>query len=329
MISNRQEELLKLIIEEYIKTARPVSSKSLCETMNCSSATIRNEMATLEDMGLLEKTHTSSGRIPSEKGYRYYVDYIMKPREMNGEDMLKLQTIFHNQSLALDDAIIRSMEIISELTNYTSVVLGTSSKENRVTKIEVVPIDEVRFIAIVVTDKGHVEHRNMTVLETVSLEEVRQTVDLINKLIVGTPIDEVSSKLEYEVKPVIAKYVKQHEVLYNAFYNAFNDFAHETNIRVAGTKNILMQPEFDNAGKIREIVRKFEDKDIIQNIQETEEGIHIYIGSENEFDNDVTVIKTKYMVNGEEGTIALIGPKRMEYDRVISLLDYIKQNIEL
>lgn len=329
MMNERQAELLKLIIEDYIKTARPVSSKSLCETMNCSSATIRNEMATLEDFGFLEKTHTSSGRIPSEKGYRYYVDYMMKPREMNGEDMLKLQTIFHNQSLDLNDAIIRSMEIISELTSYTSIVLGSSSKENKINKVEVIPLNEFQFITIVVTDKGHVEHRNINIPSTVSVEEIRQTVELINKLIIGTPIDEVSSKLEFEVKPIIAKYVKQHEILYNAFFNAFSDFTKETNIKVTGTKNILMQPEFDNASKIREIMNKFEDHNMIDHIKEEESGINIYIGSENEFDDDVTVIKTKYSFGGEEGTIALIGPKRMEYDRVIALLDYIKQNIEI
>jgi len=327
MMNDRQIELLKLIIEDYIKTARPVSSKSLCEIMNCSSATIRNEMAILEDYGYLEKTHTSSGRVPSEKGYRYYVDYIMKPKEMNGEDMLKLQTIFHNQSLALNDAIIRSMEIISELTSYTSIVLGSSSKENKVTKVEVVPLSDFHFITIVVTDKGHVEHRTMNLPDTISVEEVRQTVELINKLIIGTPIDEVSSKLEFEVKPVIAKYVKQHEVLYNAFYSAFSDFTKEANVRVTGTKNILMQPEFDDASKIREIMNKFEDQSMINSIKEEDNGINIYIGSENEFDDDVTVIKTKYSLGGEEGTIALIGPKRMEYDRVIALLDYIKQNI--
>lgn len=326
-MNDRQTELLKLIIEDYIKTARPVSSKSLCEIMNCSSATIRNEMATLEDFGYLEKTHTSSGRVPSEKGYRYYVDYIMKPKEMNGEDMLKLQTIFHNHSLALNDAIIRSMEIISELTSYTSVVLGSSSKENKVTKVEVVPLSDCAFIAIIVTDKGHVEHRTMNLPDTISVEEVRQTVELINKLIIGTPIDEVSSKLEFEVKPVIAKYVKQHEVLYNAFYSAFSDFTKEANVRVTGTKNILMQPEFDDATKIREIMNKFEDQSMIDHIKEEDNGINIYIGSENEFDDDVTIIKTKYSFGGEEGTIALIGPKRMEYDRVIALLDYIKQNI--
>ena len=327
MISNRQTELLKLIVEDYIKNARPVSSKALCKKMRCSSATIRNEMSDLEELNLLEKTHTSSGRVPSEKGYRYYVDYIMKPKEMSGDDVLKLQTIFHNKTLVLSDAISKSMEIISELTNYTSIILGTSSKENKVTKIEAIPIDEKQLIAIVITDKGHVENKTITMSENVSLEEIKQTVDLINKLIIGTPINEVSTKLEYEVKPIIGKYVKQHEVLYNAFYNAFNDFT-DTSVKVSGTKNILMQPEFNDTEKIRNIISKFEDKDIVNNIKEEDNGINIYIGSETEFDDDVTIIKTKYNCNGEEGTIALIGPKRMEYDRVITLLNYVKDNIE-
>lgn len=327
MISKRQEELLKLIVEDYIKNARPVGSKALCDTMKCSSATIRAEMNYLEEIGLLEKTHISSGRVPSEKGYRYYVDNIMKPRELNGEDMLKLQTIVDNKSLQINDIILKSMEIISELTHYTTVVLGKQSSENLVQKVEVIPIDKNNMVAIVVTDRGHVEHKNIYIPGDVDSSEIKQTVDLINKLIVGISIDSVSEVLEYQVKPIIGKYVKQHEVLYNAFYNAFSDFASES-VRVNGTKNILMQPEFNDADKIREIVNKFEDKDIVESIKEEDNGINIYIGSENNFDDDVTIIKTKYVSNGEEGTIALIGPKRMEYDRVITLLNYIKENID-
>lgn len=328
MISQRQAELLKLIVEDYIKTAKPIGSKSLCTIMNCSSATIRNEMSELEEMGFLEKTHISSGRVPSEKGYRYYVDNIMKPKELSGEDMLKLQTVFHNKSLVISDVIMKSMEIIADLTNYTSIVLGKTSSENKINKIEVVPLSEEQLIAIVVTDKGHVEHKNVFLEESVSIDEIKQTVDLINKLLVGTPIDEVSSVLEFEIKPIIARYVKQHEVLYNAFYNAFNDFKNDQNFKMSGTKNILMQPEFDNAERIRNIMSKFEDRDLINHIQEEENGVNIYIGSENELDDDLTIIKTKYSINGEEGTIALIGPKRMEYERVVALLNYIKDNFE-
>ncbi|MBQ2408553.1 MAG: heat-inducible transcription repressor HrcA [Bacilli bacterium] len=327
MLNGRQSELLKLIVEDYVKTARPVSSTSLCEVMNCSSATVRNEMAFLEENGLIEKTHISSGRIPSEKGYRYYVDNIMKPKEITGEDMLKLQTIFHNNQLMLADYITKSVEIVSEMTSLTAIVLGSSSKENKVSKIEVIPLNENSLVAIIITDKGHVEHKNINLTENVSIVDIKKTVDLINKMIIGTPIDEVGTKLEYEVKPIIEKYIKQHEVLYNAFYTAFTDFTN-SNYTMTGRQNILMQPEFDDTEKIRDIISKFEDKDMVNSIKEDENGINIYIGSENEFDKDVTIIKTKYNINGEEGTIALIGPKRMEYDRVISLLDYIMKNID-
>lgn len=328
MLSARQKELLKLIVEDYIKTARPISSNSLCKILNCSSATIRNEMALLEEIGLIEKTHISSGRIPSEKGYRYYVDNIMKPKELTGEDVLKLQQVFQNKSLVLTDAISKSMEIISEITNYTAVILGSTSADNRLTKVEVVPVSDNQLVAIVITDKGHVQHKNIMLQESVELEEVKQTVDLINKLVVGVPIDEVSITLEYQVKPIIANYVKQHEVLYNAFYNAFSDFANASNVQMSGKKNILMQPEFDNTEKIKQILDKFDDKKIINSIKEDDNGINIYIGSENDIDEDLTVVKTKYNNNGEEGTIALIGPKRMEYDHVVTLLNYIKENLE-
>ena len=328
MITERQISLLKIIVEEYIKTARRVGSKAICEKLKCSSATIRNEMSALEELGYLEKTHTSSGRIPSDNGYRYYVDHIMVPKELNGDEMLKLQTIFKNNSLMLNDVVLRSMEIISELTNYTAIVLGSSSKENLLSRMEVVPLADNKFLAIVITDKGHVEHRNMCMSENISLDEIRKTVELINRLIVGTPIDEICTKLEFEIKPIIGTYIKQHDAIYNAFYNALNDFKEEASVKVSGASNILMQPEFSNADKIREIVSKFEDKSLVSSIKEEESGVNIYIGSENTLDDDVAIIKTKYSVNGEEGTIALIGPKRMEYGRATALLNYIKKNIE-
>lgn len=327
MLSGRQEKLLKLIVENYIKTVKPVGSKALCKSLNCSSATIRNEMAVLESLGLLEKTHISSGRIPSDKGYRYYVDNIMVPRELNGEDMLKLKQIFSNNALVLSDAINKSMEIVSELTNYTAVVLGRSSSDNRIAKVEAIPIDSNKMIAIVITDKGHVENRNVVINGDVSKAEIKQTVDIINKLIVGVALNEVSSVLEFEVKPVIDKYVKQHEALYNAFYNAFSDFAPRSNIKVSGTTNLLMEPEFSDVSKIRNLLNKFEDKDIIKQIKEEDDGIKVYIGSENNIDDDISVIKTYFYKDGEEGTIALIGPKRMEYDKAEALLNYIKENI--
>ena len=328
MIGSREEQVLKLIIEEYIKTAKPVGSSSICEILECSSATIRNEMAELEKLGYLEKTHISSGRVPSEKGYRYYVDNLMKPKDMTGEDMLKLQTIFHNNSLQISDAINKCLEIISDMTNYTSVILGSSSSENKLRQVEILPLEDNNVVAIVITDKGHVEHKNLLISENISIEEIKTTTDLINKLLVGTPIDEVSEKLEFEIKPIIGKYVKQHEAIYNAFYNAFSEFATKNNMHFVGKTNILKQPEFNNVDKLKKIIEKFENKDTINNIKEEENGINVYIGAENDFDDDVTIIKTKYDIGGENGTIAIVGPKRMEYDKVVALLEYLKSNID-
>lgn len=328
MLTDRQNKVLKLIVERYIKEAKPVGSKVISKTLRCSSATIRNEMAALEDAGLLEKTHTSSGRVPSELGYRYYVDNLMELKKMNAEDMLKLQIVFKNQQLALSDVITKSLQVISDITNYTTVVLGSTSHENLLKQIEVVPIDESSMIVIIVTDKGHVEHRNIK-LQGIPLDEVKKTVSLINNLISGTPIDEISAKLEYEIKPIIGNYVKQHEQLYNAFYHVFNDFTNQE-INIVGRNKILEQPEFSsNITKIKNVFNKLEDGKLLRDITEDgDNNIRVYIGNENNIDSDVTVIKTTFKTGNDEGTIAIIGPKRMEYERVVSMLEYMKDNIE-
>lgn len=328
MLTDRQNKLLKLIVEKYIKNPVPVGSKSISKTMKCSSATIRNEMGILEDKGLLEKTHTSSGRVPSEAGYRYYVDNLMELKKMNADDMLKLQIVFKNQQLALSDVITKSLQVISDMTNYTTVVLGSTSHENLLKQIEVVPIDEESMIVIIVTDHGHVEHKNIT-LKNVALDDVKKTVNLINNLISGTPIDEVSSKLEFEIKPIIGKYVKQHEQLYNAFYHVFSDFTNQE-VNVVGRGKMLEQPEFSsNIEAVKNVFNKLEDKELLKKVEEdADNNIKVYIGNENHIDSDVTVIKTKFKRGKQEGTIAIIGPKRMEYERVVNMLEYLKKNIE-
>lgn len=325
MLTERQKEILKIIVVEYIKLAKPVSSNLICDNLKCSSATVRSEMATLEDFGLLEKTHTSSGRVPSEAGYRYYVDNLMELKEMSAEDMVKLQIIFHNNQLEISDCLKKSLEIISEMTNYTSIKLGSASHDNKLKEINVVPLSDGQLIVIVITDKGYVEHKNLS-LVNIDLEEVKKTVNLINNMITGTPIDEVGVKLEYEVKPIISNYVKEHEKLYNAFYDVFSNFTSK-NVDIVGKKNILKQPEFNSVDKVRNILEKLDDKNVT-NLVEEDNNINIYIGKENNLDDDMTVIKTKYKTPTEEGTIAIVGPKRMEYDRVVSLLEFIKENVE-
>ena len=254
-----------------------VSNREIAKKLNCSSATVRNEMMYLEEVGLLEKTHISSGRVPSEKGYRYYVDELMTPKDMTREDMLKLQTIFKNNTLVLSDAIKKSIEIVTEITNYTSVVLGNTSSINRLKKVEVIPLGDNKIITMIITDKGHVEHKMMIIPSNISSLEVKQTVDLINNLLIGTPIDEISSKLEFEVKPIIPRFVKEHEVLYDAFYNAFNEFStRSSDVQFIGKNNFLKQPEFNNIEKVKEILNNFEDIDKVSKMEEEDNGINIY-----------------------------------------------------
>ena len=325
MLTTRQEKILELIVREYIKTARPVGSKLLCHELKCSSATIRNEMATLEDLNYLEKTHVSSGRVPSEKGYRYYVDNLMQLNTINGEDLLKLQIIFNNNKIEINSCLKKSLEIVAEMTDCTSIVLGSKANLNRLKKVEVLPLSENSLLAIIVTDKGHVEHRNMNI-NNIPVEEIEKSVALINKFLIGTPIDEINQKLEFEVKPVINQYVKQYEAIYSAFYQVFNDFTMD-NVSIVGKNNMLNQPEFNNVEKIKSLYNKLDNQEVLNDIYAENNDISIYIGKESKVDDDVTVIKTKYKTGNEEGTIAIIGPKRMDYERIVSMLEYIKENI--
>ena len=328
-MSDRERLLLKEIVENYISGAKPIGSKSLCKKFKCSSATIRNEMAFLESLGYIEKNHISSGRVPSEAGYKYYVEHLMKPKELSGEDMLKLQTIFHNQNLVVSDAVNKCVDIISEITNYTSVILGSSSKDNALQQINIIPLADNKIVALVCTDKGIVENKQFVLSSDTNIDEVVKTGEIINKMLVGTPIDQVSERLEFEIKPIIAKKMVQYEQVYNIFYDAFSDFAKNTaSIHFGGKANLYNQPEYDDADSIKRIAGKLEDKNLVlKNMYSNESGINVSIGDENNFDKDVTIVKTKYHRDGEEGTIAIVGPKRMEYDKVVGLLQYISENI--
>lgn len=328
MIGTRQKELLKCIVEEYIKTVKPVGSKSLCKKFKVSSATIRNDMAALEEAGYLEKTHISSGRIPSEAGYRYYVDNLMEVKKITADDMLKLQTIFNNNKLDINDAISKSLEIVSDITNYTSVVLGRESTLSRLQKVEIIPITPTQVVAVVVTDKGHVENKNVTFDEVVDLEEITKTTELLNKMLVGTLLNEVARKLEYEIKPIIRNYIQNYKVVYNAFYDALSNFTSPSNVKFSGKTNILKQPEFNTVDDVKNIISKFESEEMVSKIEGTDDEVKVYIGSENEIDDNVTIVKTKYCAGGKEGTIAVIGPKRMDYERVVNMMEYIKKHIE-
>ncbi len=333
-MDDRRNSLLKEIVETYIKTAKPVGSKALCSKFDCSSATIRNEMAILEDLGYVEKNHISSGRVPSEKGYRYYVENLMEAEKITGSDMLKLQKIFANKELVLSDAITKCMEIISEITNYTSVVLGKNSSDNALLQVNIIALADNQVVAVVCTDKGVVENKIFNIPDNISINEIIKTSEIINKLLVGTPINQVGTRLENEIKPIIKKQIQQYETIYNIFYDAFNDFVsnNTSNVHISGRTKIFEQPEYNDVAELKRLANKLEDVNFIEKVSSKDENdtneIKIYIGDESEFDPNVTIIRKKYHINGEDGTIAVIGPKRMDYQRIVSLLEYVDENLD-
>ncbi len=330
-MDSRQKSILKEIVETYIKDVKPVSSKSLCNKFKCSSATIRNEMAILEKLGYIEKHHISSGRIPSEEGYKYYVEHLMAPEELTGKDVLKLQTIFSNNDLVISDAINKSMEIISDITNYTSIVLGKSSKENLLQKVDIIKLDEEKIIALVATNKGIVQNKTFTLAINTNIDEIIRVSEIINKMLIGTPIDKVGERLEFEIKPIIVKEIEQHEAIYNMFYKAFDDFVKErSKVYVQGKTKMLNHPEYQDVSEVKKLTTKFEDLDSLEKLKSDlkEEDIQIYIGEDTKFDPGVSVIKKSYNIEGEEGTIAIVGPKRMDYSKIMGILNYIEKLLE-
>ena len=336
-MGERQEELLKIIVETYIQTFKPVGSKSLVDHFNVSSATIRNDMALLEDLNFLEKEHLSSGRIPSEAGYKYYVNNLMKPKDITGEDVLKLQTILNNNNLVVSDAIQKCMEIISDITHYTSVVIGPSVESSTLQQISIIALEDdedegttdQRVVAVLVTNQGVVENKQVNISRDINLKELIKTSEIINKALVGTSLSKVSERLELEIKPRIKDVINRYEEVCNFFSSAFRDFTIDNSDIVFGGKtNILDYKEYDTPDKVKEMIAKLENTELVKNIQTNDSDINVYIGEETEFDPDVTIIKTHYKVGKDEGTLAIIGPKRMEYDKVFTLLNFLKSYIE-
>jgi heat-inducible transcriptional repressor len=333
MLSARQLLIFKCIVEEFIETAEPVGSKTLMSKYNLpySSATIRNEMSHLEAAGFLEKTHTSSGRVPSTKGYRYYVDTLV---QRNVDDKVKNQvaTMFKNSHQSLDEIIKESCEMLSELTHLTSVALGPDSSYEHLQNITLVPLSSHSVTAIIVTDKGHVENRMFNVTSNAYMEDLTNCVDVMNELLCGTPINDVARRLEVDVKPILSARIKEHEVLFNAFLEAFMKFANSS-VYFSGKENLLYQPEYNDVNKLRKLVSAFENSQSWNNLVpiQLEDGVSIRIGSDSSIGelNDVSVISASFKTGDmSKGSIAVIGPTRMPYEKVVSLVEYISQAIE-
>lgn len=333
MPSTRQLTILKAIVEEFIETAEPVGSKLLMQKYHLpySSATIRNDMAALEEMGFLEKTHTSSGRVPSANGYRYYVEHLLETRV---EENVKheMQVLFQDRSRSLNEIVQKSCEMLSELTQLTSVVLGPDSPYESLQQITMVPLTSSTVTVIIVTDKGHVENKTFTLNRGLSMEDIQACVSVMNDLLIGTAIDQVASKLEIEVRPILASRIKEHEMIFNAFLDAFMKFA-SNNVYFSGKDKTMYSPEFNDVNKLRRLVSAFENSQMWHALSpiDEDEGVTLKIGADlpMALSNDVSVITATFKTTGSrKGRISVIGPTRMPYEKVVSLVEYVSKNIE-
>lgn len=328
---SRKEKILKLIIEQFIQTATPVGSQTLINEYNLpySSATIRNEMSELEQEGYIEKPHTSAGRVPSSKGYRFYIEHL-RDTEIDEEVKSKMQELFSAKDITINEIIKHGCEIIAQMTNLTSIVLGPDSSKETLSKIQYIPLNNNSAVAVFVTSKGHVESKTFNVPNGVSVDEIGTCVDIMNDRLVGTPINDIIDKMD-SLKPILAERITQHEIIFRAFLEAFIKFTNER-VAVFGRNNILEQPEFtSDINKLRKLVNLIENDEIWKKIVGEGDHLSIKIGKENqlmELDDVTLVSKPIRLSNNEYGTIALIGPTRMNYNKVISALEYLSEKID-
>ncbi len=327
MLTKRQELILKLTVEEYVKTAEPVGSRSLSELLDFSSATIRNEMADLEELGFLEKTHTSSGRIPSDVGYHYYIEKILADKDSYTDSFTVIDELFSNKDIKRDEAIKQAMNLLSQMTNYTTIALGHSAYGSKIKKIELLPLYENVALLIIVTNLGHVESKNIKIPLNTEIEDMKRVIEIFNDILFDCPISKVSEKLLYEIdQQKIKDMLIYNKTIIDTFLEAFTKFT-QSDYYLAGQSKMLYQPEFSDVNRVRELLSFFEKNDIFKLVEDTTNtGLSVTIGKENSINamRDCTVISVPYQLSGtEKGTIAIVGPTRMEYQKVIPLIKYL------
>ncbi len=332
MLSTRQLLILQVIIDEFIQTAQPIGSRAISkkDEISFSPATIRNEMADLEDLGFLEKTHSSSGRVPSEKGYRYYVDHLLMPIDLSPRDERTISGVFNQGMVEFEQVIQNSVNVLSDLTNYTSIILGPEVYATTLKQIQIIHLSTTTAVAILVTNTGHVEHRSFTIPKEIDPLDLEKLVNILNERLVGVPIIQLPNRLQMELTSIIDHYVKDVATAFKYLKGALLD-QQPNNLYVGGITNMLLQPEFSDVAKIHSLYSVIEQEETMANILRSQnQGIHISIGQENKVTEmqDCSLITATYTLKGQQiGTIALLGPKRMEYSRVISLLDRLSNDM--
>ncbi len=331
MLTPRRIEIFKVVVDDFIQNAEPVGSKTLQQKYNLpySSATIRNDLQALEEMGYLEKTHTSSGRIPSTLGYKFYCENLLNESGMDEKMEVAIKDAFETSNLNMEEAIQQSCQILSDMTNMTSGAIGPDASTQTLEHIKLFPIDERNAVCVFITNSGHTETKNFHFDEDVPFADIETCTDILNEKLKGIPVTRLAEKME-EIRPELSVVVKRHEMLFTAFVKAFIKFASD-NVYFSGKDRMLYQPEFEDINKLKKMMTLFNDSTVWKKMDKDENAVAISTrsGAELTWFNDVAVVRSKFKVGDDEtGEFMVIGPSRMNYDKVVSMVKYAARMIE-
>lgn len=334
-LNERRREILRLVVKAYIKNGEPVGSKALLESggINVSSATVRNEMNLLEELGYLEKPHTSSGRVPSVKGYRFYVDTLMNPYKLNNEDLFYIDNMmpeFINAG-SIDDIFKSLGRIISSATGYTAITSAPKKQDGCIIKFNMMPVNQKSVNLIALADNGKILSKLFRFKENIDYFDLEAFEKILNSKVTGIRESELDSKtfslLMNEVAQNCKRYMSIAEYLKDMLSSLSDD-----KIYIDGEERLLYYPEFSDIKKARSIISYLSrEKNLINNLLTSEnDNTEIMIGFENEDEcmSGTSLISCSYNISGiGKGKFGIIGPTRMEYSKTVSMLEYISQKL--
>lgn len=329
MLDNRKKKILQAIIEEYIDTAEPVSSGNLVKELNCSSATIRNEMAELEKIGFLEKPYTSAGRIPSQKGYRYYIDELLRDDKLTVKEMQYIKNKLETTVNDLEDLTKIATTTLSELTHYTTIAIGPKIETHTILDVKFVLLGSRVMMAIILTDSGIIREAIIKFDEDITEEQIANLNTIFSNHMVGKPIEELGGNIE----EFITKEMQNSITIIKKIIAEINKiFKEHDELFLEGTNKSFDLPEFQKAELAKNFMNVLDAKDLVSEVLNTgvAEDINVYIGNElhDEKLKDFSVVTFNHLLGDKDiGTIGIIGPTRMDYSKVISIMKYISKKL--
>jgi heat-inducible transcriptional repressor len=331
-LGERKKAILRAIINDYIQTAEPVGSRTIAKKpeISISSATIRNEMADLEDLGYLEQPHTSAGRIPSDKGYRLYVDELIEIGNPTKDEIDAIKSILQLATInEVDKLIKRTSRLISEITRYTSAVISPSVKMSTARSVQLIQLSSHELVGVIVTDTTMIKNVMIRLPRAISSDTVLKINNMLNEKLKGLSIQDIDLSVITSMQLEMRGYTEILNAILPAMYECLK--TSECDIYLEGTTNIFNYPEYNDISKARKFLSLIEQKDILKELfLEDHKDLSVIIGSENEIQEvkNCTIVKATYNI-GERpiGSIGVIGPTRMNYTMVIRILKSLSETL--